>query len=128
MAVITPTGNDDLPSSTMQYIWSGMTGSDTGLPVFAPNFADKTAHIYAATTFGSGTVIIQGTNDLRGDPTHPDHANANWVTLADAQGNAISKTSAAIETILDNVLWLRPSISGATAADVVVSIIGRKVR
>jgi hypothetical protein len=52
-----------------------------------PGFADRA--IQVGGTFGAGgTVVIEGSID-----------GTNYVTLTDPQGNAISKTAAAIEEI-----------------------------
>lgn len=53
-------------------------------------------------TFDSATVVLQGSND-----------GTNWYTLTDPQGNAISKTSAALEQISEATRYIRPSVSSA---------------
>lgn len=124
--VRTPTFPKDTPPSVKQIIWSGLDGDDTGTPVKLGQYTDMCVHIYAASAFGGSTVTVEGSNDPRANPADSDHANAEWVTLADAQGNAISKTAAAIETILDNTMWVRPKTASGTGADVVVNIVARK--
>jgi hypothetical protein len=60
-------------------------------------------------TFGvGGTVVMQGSND-----------GTNYVTLTDPQGNAISKTAAAIEAIEEPTRYIRPSV---TAGDGTTSL------
>lgn len=121
--VRTPTFPNTKQTNVVQVLWEGLDGDDTGLPVRASKYSDKSVHIYSPTgAHGSATTIIQGSNDPKADPTHADHANAKWVTLTDAQGNAISKTADAIEQILENPLWIRPSQSGGTSSDVSVSL------
>lgn len=101
--------------SVFKAVWTLTDADPTGDAVEFPDFPDKSVQI--AGTFGGGTVVIQGSND-----------GTNYVTLADPQGNAISKTSAAIEQILENTLKIRPSISGSTGASVTVTMIGRGPR
>jgi hypothetical protein len=114
-------------SNVEMWAWAGLDGDDTGIPVKFAKYSDKTAHIYSPTAaYGSATVTIEGSNDPRANPAHASHASALWVTLTDAQGNAISKTSDAIETILENPLWIRPKTAGGTSSDVTVAIVGRR--
>lgn len=100
-------------------VWSGLDGDDTGEWVRMAKYSDKTIHIYAASSFGGATVTLEGSNELV--PT-----GANAITLTDAQGNAISKTAAAIEQVLENPLWIRPKTSGGTGADIIVAVCGRR--
>lgn len=100
--------------------WSGLTGADTGKPISLSGFTDVTAMIYALSTHGSGTTVLQGSNDPRANPNHASHASAIWLSLTDAQGNAISKTADAIEVVEESPLWVRPSQSGGTSANVEV--------
>lgn len=124
--VRTPTFPKTKQSNLRKVIWEGLDGDDTGLPVRIGKFTDKTVHIYALTSHGSATTVLQGSNDPKADPTHADHANAKWVTLTDGQGNAISKTADAIEVVQENPEWIRPSQSGGTAADVIVAITAKR--
>lgn len=125
-AVRNPVFKESGKTNVVHVVWSGLDGDDTGLPVNISKFSDKSVHIYALTGHGSGTTVLQGSNDERADPDHTDHANANWVSLTDPQGNAISKTADAIEQILENPLWIRPSQSGGSSADVIVAITGKR--
>lgn len=120
--VRTPTYPKSKQTNVRHVVWSGLDGDDTGRPVRVSKFNDKSVHIYAETSHGGATTIMQGTNDERGNPDHASHSSAKWVGLTDAQGNAISKTSDAIEQILENPMWIRPSQSGGTGADVVVAL------
>jgi hypothetical protein len=63
-----------------------------------------------------GTVVIEGSID-----------GTNYVTLTDPQGNAISKTAAAIEEISEIVKFIRPRVTtgdGTTA--IRVDLIARR--
>ena len=83
-------------------------------------FADKCVQFGG--TFGAGgTVILEGSNDL----TSP----SNWSPITDPQANAISKTAAAIEQILETPMWVRPRVTagdGTTA--ITVKLVSRRGR
>lgn len=122
-----PVWNKTKISNVEQVTWSGLDGDDTGTPVNMSKCADKTVHIFSPTAaYGSATVTIEGSNDVRADPLHPSHASAIWTGLTDAQGNAISKTANAIEALLENPLWIRPKTAGGTASDITVSLVGKR--
>ncbi len=79
--------------------WTPLAGTDVGSAVELPRLSDRTVQILG--TFDSATVVLQGS--LNG---------TDWVTLTDPQGNAISKTAAAIEAVTEVVRFIRPSLSG----------------
>lgn len=107
-----------------QITWTLLDGDDTGTPVKVCNISDKCVQIYG--TFGGSTVTIEGSNDTRADPSDADHANAQYATLNDLAGVAISKTATAMSQILENPLWIRPKTAGGTGASITVVIIGNK--
>lgn len=92
-----------------------MGNADTGVPIEFGEHMDMTVQITG--TFGSATIVIQGSND-----------GTTYTTLTDPQGNAISKTSAAIETIAECPRFVRPSSSGGTGTAVDVVIFARRGR
>lgn len=94
--------------------WS-LGNADTGVPVEMPGSHIRSVQISG--TFGSATVVIQGSND-----------GVTYFTLTDAQGNAISKTTAAIENIQELTRYLRPSSSGGTGTAITVSLLLRSTR
>lgn len=100
-------------NSVELFTWAAMGGSDVGDAVGFPQNADKCVQIDG--TFGSATVVIQGSND-----------GSKWFTLTDPQGNAISKTSAALEQIEEVPLYIRPSISGGTGSSINVRLLARR--
>lgn len=100
-------------NSVELFTWATMGGADVGDAIGFPQNADKSVQIDG--TFGSATVVIQGSND-----------GTNWFTLTDPQGNAISKTSAALEQIEENTLYVRPSISGGTGSSINVRLLARR--
>lgn len=95
--------------------WETMGNADTGTAIEMIEASDKSVQIVG--TFGSATVVLQGSND-----------GTNWATLSDPQGNAISKTSAAIEQVLEHTRYIRPVTSGGTGTDVDVIVFMRGQR
>lgn len=77
-------------------------------PLTAHEYGDRTVQIGTSGTtgFGTGTVVVQGTND-----------GSNWFPLTDPQGNGISKTTASLETIMETPLNTRVAITGATGGE-----------
>ena len=87
--------------------WVAMAGStsDVGAAfdvstVPGAGGADRSVQVLG--TFGTSTMLIQGSND----------GGTTWTTLADPQGNALSKTAAAVEAVLEYTRAIRPSVGG----------------
>jgi hypothetical protein len=93
--------------------WSGLTTGDTGQPVEMPGSADRTVQVGG--TFGGGTCIIEGSNN-----------GTDYLVLTDPQGNALSITSAKIETITEITRYMRPRISGGSGVSINVSMLVRR--
>ena len=106
--------------------WASLDGDDYGTPVKLPYYSDKCVQLgaYGGNTHGGATTVMQGSNDVAADPTHADYATSVWFTLTDPQGNAISRTTSAIlEQIQENPLWVRPLQTGGVAADIDVVLV-----
>jgi hypothetical protein len=114
MAVITPTFQT--PAAGCRIVtWQTMTAADIGAPVRLPYFSDKSVQLGAigGNVHGGATVVFQGSNDVAADPSNANYASSVWFTLTDPQGNAISRTTTAkIEQVEENPLWVRPVSSG----------------
>lgn len=104
MATINGTVTQMGDGSIVKVKWETLTTTnDRGapIPVAYAAWADRSIQIFG--TFGAGgTIVWQGSND----------GGTTWATLADPNGNAISKTSAGIETVLELTELARPFISG----------------
>lgn len=87
--------------------------ADTGLPAELPAWADRSVQIEG--TMGGATIVFEGSND-----------GTNYRTLTDPQGNAISKTAAAIEQVTELSRYVRPVTSGGTGSAIVVSFLARR--
>ena len=87
--------------------WEGLAGAtaDVGQAfdvstVPGAGGADRSVQFLG--TFGTSTLLIEGSND----------GGTTWATLADPQGNALSKTAAGIEAVLEYTRAIRPSVAG----------------
>lgn len=106
MATVTPVVTEIAPdNSVISVVWTGLTTTNAdGAWISAANFADRSIQFDG--TFGvGGTIKFQGSND----PTKPP---TNVFDLSDPQGNAISKTGASLEQVLEVTRWVRPFVSG----------------
>ena len=95
--------------------WTGLLNGDSGDPILMPGSSVRS--IQFSGTFGAGgTIVLQGSND-----------NSNWFTLTDFQGNAISKTSAALENVEELTLYVRPNVTAGdgTTSLTAVMLLGR---
>ena len=89
--------------------WIGLANGESGEPFISPGTADKTVQVKG--TFGSGgNVIIEGSLD-----------GVDYFQLKDELGNNLSFSSTDGETVMQNVVYLRPRVTagdGTTAIDV----------
>lgn len=90
--------------------WPLMGNADTGTAVQMSGGGSRSVQIEG--TFGGATVVLQGSND-----------GTNYESLTDPQGNAISKTSAALEAIEELTRYVRAVTSGGTGTSVTVSLL-----
>ena len=95
-----------VPRGSLKIVWGPAVGGDTATGVLVAHFADKSFAIEG--TFGTSTVTIQGSNDST------NGTDGVWFGLVDPQGPAISKTANAIEQVLENPLWIRPTFGAGT--------------
>jgi hypothetical protein len=92
--------------------WLLIGNADVGTPITVPrNVGSLTFGV--AGTFGSATVVLQGSID-----------GVNYVGLKDANGVAISMTANAIVSMGNPPPFLRPSSSGGTATVLQANIHG----
>jgi hypothetical protein len=118
MATLTPTITL-ATEHTKVFQWGPLTATDTEghpIPALFADYADRTVHIGGS--FNTGTLAWQGTNS----------ESLAYLTLADPQGTAISKTAAAIEVVLDGALYQKPVLSGAGTDSITVVCVCRRGR
>lgn len=114
MAIIAPTittiAND---GSVISVSWASLTTTNNeGTPISAVEFADRSVTFHGIFGVG-GTIKLQGSN--LADNT----VSAGYFDLTDPQGNAISKTSGALEALTEIVRWVKPVV---TAGDGTTSL------
>jgi hypothetical protein len=97
--------------------WTPITAANNvGNALEMPGSSDRSVQLDG--TWDSGTVVLQGSND-----------GTTWFTLTDPQGNAISKTSNALEAISELTRYIRPSSSGGGGShSVSCRVLLKKVR
>ena len=110
-----PNGNDN----AALVAWSALTntGSDTGTPWEAADFADCTVQFGG--TFGAGgTVVLEGSND-----------GSTYATLTDSAGSAISITAAGVKLVSEKPRYIRPRVSaGDGTTSITVTMYARRNR
>lgn len=112
MAITTTTENLGDGSVTVVK-FAGATTNDTTAAIEWATFGDRSVQV--AGTFGGGTVTIEGSND-----------GSNWATLADAQGNALTITTAKIEQILEATRYMRAAVTGGTGVSLTITVFMRR--
>ena len=111
MATVDPVKIFPNRNDVFAFEWT-LTENDVATAVEAPWRSDKTAQISG--DFGGGDINIEGSID-------PDQAV--FSKLTDPQGNTIAPSAAAIETIMENVFFIRPGVPSGSAAVIVVRIL-----
>jgi hypothetical protein len=107
--------NDALPHYHLA-TWETLTQADAdGAGVRLMGNGDRT--VQALGTFDSATLAIQGSID-----------GANWETLQDLEGNALTFAAAGLKGILEAPPFIRPLLSGGTTSDVDVLLSVGKAR
>lgn len=116
MAIIAYSGVDDLVKQKSSYVtWVLPTTGDTGQPLEAAGFPDKTVQAFGTAVT---SITMEGSNDPR---VLTDAVNAVWFPLVDPQGNAITKTAAFGEVLLESPRFIRPNLTTGTAVTVIVA-------
>ena len=89
------------------FTWTTLDSDDSGIPIEVVDYTDRTVTVTG--TFGAaGSVTLQGSND-----------GTNWFALTDPQGNAITKTAAGMELVVEAPVYIRPLV---TAGDGTTSL------
>lgn len=102
------------PGRSALHTWILTTADPTGDSVSNPGASDRTIQ-FVATTAGSATAILEGSND-----------DVTFFTLTDGQGNAISFTASGGEMVAENVLFYRAKLSTAgSGADWTITLLSR---
>lgn len=102
MAIITST-RQALGPGTHLVTWAGISAGDTCTPLHFVAAADRSVQVTG--TFDGASIAIEGSND-----------NTNYSALSDPQGNALSFTTSRIESVMEMVRSIRPTITGGTGS------------
>ncbi|KKM21491.1 hypothetical protein LCGC14_1634860 [marine sediment metagenome] len=94
------------------YLWETVTENDTCQELELPEFSDKTIQVLGS--FGGGNISIEG-SIMKDSPA--------FSVLNDPNGNALTKTSAAVEAVLENVWKIRPKVPTGTSVDIDVYLL-----
>lgn len=114
MATVKPTITDISNDGSVQKIQWVLTSADSdGASIASSEWADRSVQVEG--TFGGSTTVVQGTND-----------GANWQTLNNAQGTALSFTAGGMKQIVEVPERIRPLLSGGAGATITVTIIARR--
>lgn len=114
MAVVTVSGSTTFVArGILRTVWSfatsiAPTSGSVGKPLIAPNYPDKTVSFRGPWVSGV-TIVIEGSNTA----TYST-GTTKWFSLADPQGNALSKATGSMEAILENPYFIRPRLSART--------------
>ena len=97
--------------------WTLTTADHTGDAVAYEDYADRTFQVLG--TFGGATVELQGSLD----------GGTTWVVLTDPQGNALTKTAAALEAVSEAVPRIRAKLTVVgVGASVTAILYARKTK
>ena len=118
MATVNPVLVDQNPGVWERYKWEAMVTNDTIIALqINPLAAELNFHIFG--TFANGTTVaIDGSND---DGT-------TFTALSDGSGSAVSKTAAAIVSIREQPLQVKPTVLSASSDDIDVWLLVRFLR
>ncbi len=116
MAIVAPTTTDIAGDGSVYLIsWNLTTADHTGAPIDGTSWADRSV-MFQSVAWGGATAAVEGSND-----------KSVYIALSDVQGTAISKTSNALESIVELTRYVQPRLTTVgTAAAVTVSIVARR--
>ena len=114
---------------TVKVTWASLDDDDSGKAVDLSGYPDKTVQILG--TFGGATCKLYGSNDPavitdRNAGTLFGSKTAEWINVVDPQGNAISKTAAAVEAVLENTQYYCPVNTGGSGTTLSVIIVASR--
>ena len=116
MATVTPIPERVLQGEAMLYTWTLTAADAEGGVITAHEYGDRTVQI--AGNFDGASASLQGSND-----------GTNWIALTDPQGNALTKTSGALETVMETPRYTKVvSSGGGGSQSISISIFCRRTR
>lgn len=120
MADAVPTSIRTKQRGVKKFQWSLGTAQN-GVPVKFDENVDISVSVFG--TFGAA-VTFEWSNDERANPSHSDHANAEWHAAHHAADGttAFSKTADGGEQIFEVAQWYRPVAASGVSAVTVVAV------
>jgi hypothetical protein len=118
MATINPVGVDAKVPNCKAVSWSLLADGDVGAGVALSDYPDKCVQAVGTVVAG----VMQGSNDST------DGLNGTWATINMEAGAASNFATDPIHTLLDNPLWVRPSMADLTGTVVVTLVAHRNIR
>ena len=98
--------NGTVPAGVMVATWANLATGDTGTPLMASGYPDKTGTM--AGTIGTSTALFEGSPD-----------GTLWQTIKDVRGTALSYTTLPKQAVVEeNTRFIRPSVTGGAGATV----------
>lgn len=95
--------------------WPAMANGDVGTPYQTGEYPDKTVQL-EGTLGAGGTVLIEGSLD-----------GENYHVLTDFSGASLSLTALGLKGVTENVLYLRPRVSGGDGdTSLTVTLLSRR--
>jgi hypothetical protein len=105
-----------------------MAGTSTGRAIRYVDFVDKS--INARGTWGSATLVFEGTLFDEGDPDSASYASpptGTWSTLTDTSETPLSTTvDLGVTSVLQLCKWVRPKTTGGTGTAVTFVLVGKR--
>lgn len=116
MATVNSVAERVLDGEAMLYTWT-LTAADTeGLFVAPTEYGDRTVQF--AGSFDGASASLLGSND-----------GSNWVALTDPQGNALTKSAGALETVMETPRYTKVTSSGGNGSQYIsISLFCRRTR
>lgn len=110
--------NTNIGSGVRMVQWAALANGDTGQTLEHVEYADLTVCVQG--TFGTGgSVTLKGSMD-----------GTNFFAMSDPQGNALTRTSAALKAVTERPRYIRPECTAGdgTTAITVYLLMGRGSR
>jgi len=94
--------------------WAGLSASgDVGQALQRTDLVDRSVQV--AGTFSGATLVFEGSND-----------GANYFTLSNPSGTALSFSTGGLMQVTEATAWVRPHITSGSGASLTVTLTARR--
>src|SRR5712692_2913244 len=94
--------------------WTPLAAAgDVGQPLQRSDLADRSVQVTG--TFAGATIVLEGSND-----------GANYFTLSNPAGAALSFTAAGLMQVNQPTAWVRPHVTAGSGASLTVTLTARR--